>query len=42
MKKINKINDISWYSTDLLWVWIQVREIYEKLKNDIKKIIFNK
>jgi len=42
MKKINVPKDISWYSTDMLWIWMQVRNIYEKVKDKIKSLISKK
>jgi len=37
--KINLPKDVSWYSTDMFWVWVQVRALYEKTKNKIKNLI---
>ena len=37
--KINLPKDIAWYSTDMFWIWIQVRRLYENTKEKIKNLI---
>ena len=37
--KITFPKDIAWYTTDMFWVWIQVRNLYENIKNKIKSLI---
>ena len=38
MNKINKTKDIPWYSWDILWLWFQIRNIYEEMKDKIKNL----
>ncbi len=40
--KINIPKDVAWYSTDMVWVWAQIRNIFEKVKLKINSLISKK
>ncbi len=42
MKNINELKCLSWYSTDMFLIWIDLRETYEEIKDKIIKILSKK
>jgi hypothetical protein len=37
--KRNIPKNIPWYSWDIFWLWVQVRTLYENVKEKIKNLI---